>query len=450
VRRAVREHLVDLAAIAGLVAIAVAVAATILGHQRFAAPGWVPWVGEDTFHLEAEMSSAQSVAPGQGQTVDVAGVPVGEITSVRLEDGRAVIGMDRDATVLLRPRTALRDMVAELTPGHPAAGRLPDGGRIPVAQTLPDVNLDEILAVLDRDTRDYLRLLLAGGAEGLGGRRGGRALGQVVRRIEPTAAYARRLSAGLAERRRHLRRVVHAFGLVTEALGRKDTQLGDFVETSNAVFASLAKEDASLRATLRALPGTLERTRAALGRLDRLGGTLGPTLEGLRPGARALGGALRRTRPFLRATTPVIRDELRPFAREALPTVRELQPATRRLAAATPDLTRVLGVVDRLLNELAYNPPGRGQEGYLFWLAWASHVSNALFATQDAHGPVRRGLVVLSCNDARLLRSVADANPLLGTLVDLLNAPGQEEICPPLPGAPVAPTAAASARESGR
>jgi phospholipid/cholesterol/gamma-HCH transport system substrate-binding protein len=195
------------------------------------------------------------------------------------------------------------------------------------------------------------------------------------------------------------------------------------------VFRSFARQDANLRATLRALPGTLGTTRTALGRLDALGRVLGPTLQALRPGARALGPALRRTRPFLRATTPVIRDELRPFARAALPTVQQLEPATAGLAAATPDLTTVFGVVNRLLNELAYNPPGRSQEGYLFWLSWANHVSDALFSTQDAHGPVRRGLVVLSCNSARLLRSVAEANPLLGTLVALLNAPQQEEIC---------------------
>ena len=39
---------------------------------------------------------------------------------------------------------------------------------IPISQTLPDVNLDEILASLDTDTRDYLLLLLNDGAQGLG------------------------------------------------------------------------------------------------------------------------------------------------------------------------------------------------------------------------------------------------------------------------------------------
>jgi phospholipid/cholesterol/gamma-HCH transport system substrate-binding protein len=126
----------------------------------------------------------------------------------------------------------------------------------------------------------------------------------------------------------------------------------------------------------------------------------------------------------------VIRDELRPFARAALPTVKELRPAMRDLAAATPDLTRTFNVVNRLLNEVGYNPPGPKEEGFLFWQSWVNHAGNAVFASQDAHGPIRRGLIVLSCNTAQLLNAVAQANPQLGTLVQLLNAPTQQQICP--------------------
>ena len=65
----------------------------ILGKQRLALPAWVPVVGQDFFVIEAEMSTAQAVTPGQGQTVNVAGVEVGEIASVKLRDGKAIIGM---------------------------------------------------------------------------------------------------------------------------------------------------------------------------------------------------------------------------------------------------------------------------------------------------------------------------------------------------------------------
>jgi phospholipid/cholesterol/gamma-HCH transport system substrate-binding protein len=438
-RTAIRKHLADFFAIIGLVLVAAVVAVVVLGHERLTLPGWVPVVGSDFFHVDAEMSTAQAVTPGQGQTVNIAGVEVGEITSVRLRDGKAIVGMEirpkyahiyRDATVLLRPKTGLKDMVAELTPGHPSAGRLPEGGTIPISQTLPDVNLDEILAALDSDTRDYLVLLLNDGAEGIGGKAKGAQLGQAIRRIEPTAHFADQINEGLATRRANLARVVHNFSLLTDELGKRDTQLGNFVENSNAVFASLASQDASLKQILEKLPGTLSTTQTTLGKVKTLADTLGPTLQALRPGARALGPSLKQTRPFLTESTPVIRDELRPFARAALPTVTELRPAMRDLAAATPDLTRTFNVVNRLLNEVAYNPPGKQDEGFLFWQSWVNHAGNAVFATQDAHGPIRRGLIVLSCSTAQLLDAVSAANPELATLIDLLNAPKQAQICP--------------------
>jgi phospholipid/cholesterol/gamma-HCH transport system substrate-binding protein len=440
---AIRKHLRDAVAIVVLLIVALIVTLVILSHQRLALPAGVPLLGKDVVDVEAELTTAQAVTPGQGQTVNIAGVQVGQIASVKLENGKAIVGMKierehariyRDATILLRPKTGLKDMVAELTPGTKAAGPLADGQRIPISQTLPDVNLDEVLAALDSDTRDHLRLLLGDGATALKGN--GRELAQTLRRIEPTARYARAVNEQLAERRQNLKRVIHNFSLLVKELGDKDTQLAEFVESSNAVFGVLARQDANLRATLRELPSALDETQTTLAKVDRLAGVLGPTLEDLRPAARALGPSLVQTRPFLTKTTPIIRDQLPPFARAALPTVRELRPAMRDLSAATPDLTRTFRVVNALLNTLAYNPPGAAEEGYLFWLSWANHAGATVFATQDAHGPIRHGLVVFSCSTAQLLNSVANTNPALGTLVTLLNGPATSEICPSSTQAP--------------
>jgi phospholipid/cholesterol/gamma-HCH transport system substrate-binding protein len=167
----------------------------------------------------------------------------------------------------------------------------------------------------------------------------------------------------------------------------------------------------------------LSESQKALTSVDAMASELGPTLQALRPGARALGPSLRQTRPFLRQSTPIIRDEIRPFVRAARPAVSDLRPALRDLAAATPDLTRTFKVVNALFNTLAYNPPGDKDEGFLFWLSWANHLANTVFATQDAHGPIRHGIVVASCQSFAVLDSVARNNELLGVLVQLLNPP---------------------------
>ena len=63
---------------------------------------------------------------GQGQTIDIAGVTVGQVGGVTVQNGRAVVKMNiykqyepiyTNATVLLRPRTPLKDMYLELDPG---------------------------------------------------------------------------------------------------------------------------------------------------------------------------------------------------------------------------------------------------------------------------------------------------------------------------------------------
>jgi phospholipid/cholesterol/gamma-HCH transport system substrate-binding protein len=87
-------------------------------------------------------------------------------------------------------------------------------------------------------------------------------------------------------------------------------------------------------------------------------------------------------------------------------------------------------VVNALLNTLAYNPPGKTDEGYLFWQSWLNHLAPTVFSQQDAHGPIRHGVIVLSCQTALTLDAVSRANPLLSTLIQLLNAPASSQICP--------------------
>jgi phospholipid/cholesterol/gamma-HCH transport system substrate-binding protein len=434
---AIRKHLVDFLAIVGLILVAFAVASVILANQRLTLPGWFPVLGQDFTEIDAELATAQAVTPGQGQTVNVAGVEVGEISRVRLEDGKAIVTLRleegsvpvyKNASVLLRPKTGLKDMVAELTPGTEDAGELEDGERIPIGQTAPDVNLDEILAVLDGDTRAYLQLLLSDAGDGLGGN--GRHLANTIRRFEPTARDTRKIAELLAERRDNIKRAIHNFSLVVEELGGKDDQLAEFVENSNAVFASLASQDANLRATLEELPSTLTATKTALAKTDAAASELGPTLQALRPGARALGPALRQTRPFLRETTPIIRDEIRPFVRASRPLVSDLRPTLDDLSAIAPDLMRTFKVLNALLNTLAYNPPGDTQEGFLFWQSWVNHLGPAVFATQDANGPIRRGLVVVGCQSLQILENIVLRNPQLGVLTQLLETPDRTEVCP--------------------
>ena len=238
----------------------------------------MPVVGTDFYVVDAEFETAQAVVPGQGQTVNIAGVKVGDIGSVKLENGRAVVEMKikrryapiyRNATILLRPKTGLKDMYLELDPGSQSAGEVPEHSTIPVSNTLPDVNPDEVLAALDGDTRAYLRILLDSGAQGLSGD-SPQQLRATFKRFAPTARDAKRITQQLALRRQSVRRVVHNFQELATELGTKDRQLAALIDSSNANFEALAREDDNLRRSLRLLPGTLDQTATTLAKVDTL------------------------------------------------------------------------------------------------------------------------------------------------------------------------------------
>jgi phospholipid/cholesterol/gamma-HCH transport system substrate-binding protein len=415
---------------------ALAVTGFILAHQRFYLPNWVPLLGTDFFELKGEFSTAQSVTPGQGQTVDIAGVPVGEIKRVDLEEGRAVVTMSikqkyahmikRDATMLLRPKTGLKDMIVELDPGTPGTKSVPDGFTVPVANTRPDVNLDEILSNLDRDTRDYLRLLVAGAGEGL--RNNGPNTAATLKRFAPLNRDIAKLTGQLAKRRKNLAHLIHNLQLLVTEAGTKDKQLAELVVSQNAVFQAFANQDRNLRRTLQLLPGALDTTNTALQKSDALSAKLGPTLRSLRPGARALGPSQVATQAFARATTPVIKNQLRPFVGQARPTIDALRPALRDLAKITPDLATSFRVLNKFFNALAYNPPGVA-EGYLFYALWLNHIGASVYSTQDANGPIRRGVILTDCIAAGALENVAKIDAQLGTLINLTNFPSSAQIC---------------------
>jgi len=453
--RAIRKYSKDFAAIIGLALVGLLVGGYILSNQRFYLPSQVPVLGSDFVDYKAELSTAQSVTPGQGQTVNIAGVPVGEISNVDLVNGRAVVTMRmrrkytpiyRDASALLRPKTGLNDMIIELNPGTRGAGEQPRDVPVSVSRTLPNVNFDEILAGLDADTRTYLQLLLHGGAEALGSG-AGPLVSQTLKRFEPLGRDLAKVTGKLSERRTNISRTITNFRKISEAIGDKDQDLSELVDSSNAVFQALANQDARLRDSLQQLPGTLGETQRALAKTDGLARRLGPALGKLRPGARALGPSLRQTRPFLRETTPIIRKQLRPFARESLPAVRVLRPAASDLAKVTPDLTKSLGALNSLVDLLAYNPPGEAEEGYLFWASWAGHLGPTLFSNQDAHGPIRRGIVLLSCSSLATLDALTKVNAQLGVIIGLLDKPDEAEVCPKRPTAPGAAPAPAPASQ---
>jgi phospholipid/cholesterol/gamma-HCH transport system substrate-binding protein len=409
VKRAIKNHLGDFLAILGLLVLSVVVAGYVLTHEGLR----LPFLSSSQYTLKAEFSTAQAVTPGQGQSIRISGVQVGTVGGVTLNNGVAVVTMNiekkyegvvhQNWSALMRPKTGLKDMFIELYPGQGSAPVAKNGYTIPVSNTLPDVNADEILASLDADTRSYLNLLINGAGQGLKPP-GGNELAQVLERFEPTHRDVARLNKAVAVRGRDLSQLVNSLQRLNTAMATKQRQIISLVDASSKVFRATASEDNNISRALVLLPGTLSQTTTTLGQVESFAKLLGPTAQKLLPAAAAIPGANAALKALAlpnHATgyaggTAIVRDQIRPFVVAARPFVRQLKPTAINLAKATPNLSKTFVVVNHLENMLGFNPGG-AQHGYLWWLAWLDHNARTLFSMQDANGVFRPLFLQASC-----------------------------------------------------
>ena len=426
-KRAIKTHAVDFGAIIVLIFLAVLVSGYILNHERLR----FPFIQSSPYVLNADFSTGQAVTPGQGQTVRVSGVQVGEVGNVTLKDGSAIVQLDidpkyshlirTDATALLRPKTGLKDMFIEVNPGSQNAPVAKQGFTIPVSNTNPDVNPDEILASLDSDTREYLDLLVNGAGQGLKGP-GGSELAGLLERFLPTHQDLARLNGVVAERGAALRQLIHSLQVLNTALAVNRSQIVQLIDSSSTVFRAFANANQNVSRAVADLPGTLQQATTTLQKVQTFANIVAPATHNLLPAVGEISAANQATIDLAKPITPVLRTEIRPFVVAARPLVRNLRPASNNLATATPNLSKVFGVLNNLFNELGYNPGGN-QHGYLWWLAWADHNARSVFSTQDANGDFRSLFVQASCDSlAQIAQGVPGSEALLAVTGILTSA----------------------------
>jgi phospholipid/cholesterol/gamma-HCH transport system substrate-binding protein len=437
--RQARGHRKDTIAIIVLALAGLVMMLGIFTQQKASLPSWLPFVGEEFEQISAEFSTAQAVTPGQGQAVDIAGIQVGKVTSVDLEDGEAVVGMaiepkymeliHPNASFLLRPKTGLNDMIVEVEPGT-GSEHVKSGHRFTQAETEPNTNLDQFLSALDGDTRQYIQLLVAGGAQGLGGR--STQLSQALRRFQPFVHYTARLNKAIAGRHVELARVIHDFGQLTGELSQHDSEIRRFVSSSNDALGNFANQQVAIEEALEEFPSALRAAKSGLKSSDEFSKVAFPSLTKLIPQAQALTPAFKSTEALFSQTTAPVRDGIRPLTREIRPLLTSAAEASKPFEKTVRNFGNSLAPFNGFLNELAYKPKGSTQS-FLFYLPWANHDFNAAFNVQDGSGPVFRGLVEITCTGADLGYGLAreltlKKKPYLKTLLSIIGVPHKEQI----------------------
>ncbi len=421
IRMALRQYWWAVGVIIGAAALAAVVGGYILIQQRFPVPG------ERAYTFEADFASAQAVTPGQGQQVQVAGVDVGEIAGVRRKNGRALVkvrikqdrleSVHEGARLTLRPRTGLQDMTVDLEPGNPRAPKIDTDAILPAAQTVSQVQIDEILQSLDADSRAYFQQALQATAKGLGSEPD--TLRRALRVATPTLRSTGTVLRTVRERRGAARALVSRLGVLTAELARHQGAIADTVKSASTTLRTVGDRGPELQRALAQLPSTLRTADQALRDTGSFADELRRTSGPLRPALNDVRAALPDVDPLLRELPADLRN-VSTLSSSAVPPLASARRTVDRVIPQLPALRTVGKDGQYLVNEAAYNPPG-SDEGYGFNLAWALHNANSILSRQDANGNAYFGQVTLSCNS---VKATLNADQALRSVVGLVTALG--------------------------
>jgi phospholipid/cholesterol/gamma-HCH transport system substrate-binding protein len=379
----------DLAILAGLLVVSSAVGGYILSHQRVS----FPW--QEKVSYRADFEEAPGIAPGQGQEVRIAGVPVGEITQAHITaDGHARLTLTlkkhygtvyENARAFLRPKSQLNEMYVLLDPGSKPARLLAHGAVIPQAQTTRPIQLDEVLSNLDDRARTAGRIALEESDAALA--RPG-VIPPDLKAADATVLALRPVMEALDTRREKISRLVTAFADIATAAGEDDARLARMLDSARETLRALAARDADLDATLRQLPGFGEDLRQASGAVSELATQLNPTLDGIKAASDRLPNALAGLSGVVDRMDRTV-DLARPVVDGARPLVADLRPL---LAAARPALADTVAWSHRL------DPVTANLVDHIPDLDAFVYQGNSIFQLEDANGPILRGLVVLGAD----------------------------------------------------
>lgn len=309
-------------ALAALVAVLVAVA--VIG----------PGGGEDPYTARVVVADAAGIR--KNSDLKVAGIAAGRVAKVDLDaSDNAVLTLEfdesaapigTDARAAIRPVNLLGEKYVDLDPGN-LRSPAPTGTTIPRSRSSIPVELDDVLNMLDPDTRAGLRVLIAESGMALQGR--GTDFNRFLAELPPALDELGELLRAVARDNVRLRGIVRDSDAVVSSLARRRTQVGRLIADADRALKTTSGARRDLAATIQRAPAALPQLQSTLVELERAAVRLRPVASSARRLAPPLTGLLEQLPPFARA------------AKGTLAQAVDVAPDLRRLARATPAVRRL-------------------------------------------------------------------------------------------------------------
>lgn len=298
---------------------------------------------EEVYTVKMQLPNAGGLR--DGSPVVIGGVLVGQVAleprrdhvevNLDFEKQYAPIGKDAVAGVIAQNVIGQKQVKVEIGDTSDPA---PDGFELPAKQTLETTDLDQLLRVLDPDTRTRLAILINETGTAFAGRK--MDFRSFLRDVPAAFAEGGEVLNALMQDNRALERLVATSDPFVKELADERARFVRVLDNAGKTTETLATRRAELRETLREAPGALRTARTFLAELRQTTTPLAETARLLTATAPSLSQVLDRLGPFERDAGPTIR-ALEPLGPILSRTANRTTAPLRKLSATTADAVRL-------------------------------------------------------------------------------------------------------------
>jgi phospholipid/cholesterol/gamma-HCH transport system substrate-binding protein len=283
-----------------------------------------------------------------GNQVLVSGQEIGKVDDVELtDDGQAEVTISVDdplhqgtsASIRATSLSGIANRYVSISPGPDNSPELEDGATLGGERTTSPVDLDQLFNTFTPKTRLALRNVIQGSADLYDGHPEGAQ--RTWKYFAPGLSAARRLFAELNSDSRAFSQFLVQGSRALGAIAERRDDLSALTENANQFLGAIARENASLDASLEAFPPALRQANTTFVNVRAALDDLTPVVNEFKPATKDLAPFLRKLRPVAQRSVPVFRDLRLALNRpgktnDLTDSLREVPSVERKAARAVP------------------------------------------------------------------------------------------------------------------
>ncbi len=290
----------------GFICIGIALGMFYVGYH---APQSIP--GRSYYTLYALMNNADNLE--DHYDVRIGGLLAGQVlgttvrnhlADVQLQLSSSFKPLRSDSRIEIRLRSAIGVRYLEIIPGTHGTP-LPNGATIPASQTSTPVDLDQVLATFDPETRTRTRELLGELGTGVAGQ--GQAINNVLGTLPGFLSSVGSVSAAINARPGAMRALISSSQGAAAAFDPVRGNLANGFQPEAQALSPFAVQGASVQATLEQAPPTLSELHSGLPAVSALVAQVQGLAQAATPTLAAAPAALNETTALLRDAGPGLR-----------------------------------------------------------------------------------------------------------------------------------------------